>query len=412
MEPERRLLGADFVRACACLTVVLHHLVQRMGFSGDFAYLGWMRIFGIIGGLGVAMFFVLSGFLLSRPFWQALERGQPMPSLRVYALRRGARIIPGYWLALTVTFMLSFSVFGFELDGWLWLRYGAGLLLVSDWHWTTLFPVEINGPLWSIGFEVTAYVLMPLGFWLIWWMAQSIRRASMLLPLWLGVIVLSLSAHWLFANLVQVDAVNAGWDHGMQGGAKAWMPRINPFSMFAIFAIGALAGGVQVRLARYRSGVFDGLSLLAFLAAGWAIWLSYLGGSVESFGVLGVPYEFPWLPLALGAVLAVTPSTVVIGRVLDNRIVRYLATISFGIYVWHYVVIELIAKFCFPELSRGAHGLHVFVPGSLLAIAISIVIATLSYHRLERPVINWARAFEGKFPKAPSSSLKTRQSAN
>jgi peptidoglycan/LPS O-acetylase OafA/YrhL len=394
MDADRRLLGADFVRACACFVVVFHHLVQRMGFSADIAYLGWMQIFGVIGGLGVAMFFVLSGFLLARPFWQALERGQPMPSLRVYALRRGARIIPGFWLALTVTFVLTFTVFGFPLDGWLWLRYGAGLLLVSDWHWTTLFPVEINGPLWSIGFEVTAYVLLPLGFGLIYLAARKLRSSWALLALWLGAIALALGAHWLFANLVRVDTVDAGWDHGMQGGAKVWMPRINPFSMFAIFAIGALAGGLQVRLAHYRSWMFDILSLLALVATGWSIWQVFIAGSVESFAVLGVPYDFPWLPLALGLLLAATPSSMLVGRVLDNGVVRYLAQVSFGIYVWHYVMIELIAKYWFPELGRGAHGLQVFITGSLAVIAISIVVAHLSYHRLERPVINWARGLE------------------
>lgn len=394
MAVENRLLGADFVRACACFVVVFHHLVQRMGFSADFAYLGWLKIFGIIGGLGVAMFFVLSGFLLARPFWQALERGEPMPSLKVYALRRGARIIPGFWLALTVTFVLSFTVFGFPLDGWLWLRYGAGMLLLSDWHWTTLFPVELNGPLWSIGFEVTAYVLLPLGFWLIYRTARRVRSGLALLALWLVVIALALGAHWLFVNLVQVDQVDAGWDHGMQGGAKAWMPRINPFSMFAIFAIGALAGGLQVRLARHRSWVFDVLSLVALAATGWTIWQTFLGGNVESFAVLDVPYTFPWLPVALGTVLAVTPSTLWLGRVLDNRVVRYLAQISFGIYVWHYLVLELIAKFWFPELGRGAHSLQLFMTGGLAVIAISILIADLSYRRLERPVINWARGLE------------------
>ena len=394
MDADRRLLGADFVRACACFVVVGHHLVQRMGFSRDFAPIGWLGMFDIIGGLGVAMFFVLSGFLLARPFWLALEQGGPMPSLKVYALRRGARIIPGFWLALTVTFVLSFTAFGFSLDGWLWLRYGAGLLLVSDWHWTTLFPVELNGPLWSIAFEVTAYVLLPLGFWLVYLVARRVGNGLVLLAVWLGVIALALGAHWLFVNLVQVDQANAGWDHGMQGGAKAWMPRINPFSMFAIFAVGALAGGVQVRLARYRHGLFDGLALLALAATGWAIWQSFLGGTVESFALLGVPYAFPLLPLALGAVLTVTPSSVVIGRMLDNRAVRYLAQISFGIYVWHYLVIELIAQFVFPQLLLGAHDPAIFITGSLAVITISILVADVSYHRLERPVIDWARGLE------------------
>lgn len=392
---ESRLLGADFVRACACFIVVLHHLVQRMGFSGDFVALGWMRIFGVIGGLGVAIFFVLSGFLLARPFWKALAQGEQMPSLRVYALRRAARIIPGFWLALTVTFVLSFTVFGFPLDGWLWLRYAAGLLLVSDWHWTTLFPVELNGPLWSIGFEVTSYVLLPLGFGLLYLVARGVRHSGAMLGLWLGVIALALVAHWLFANLVQVDAVDADFGHGLQGGAKSWMPRINPFAMFAIFAIGALAGGVQVRLARHRAGLFDALALLALAATGWAIWAVFVGDSVESYGLLGVPYGYPFLPLAVGAVLALTPSSVWLGGALDNRLARFLAQISFGIYVWHYLVIELAIRFGVAGPLPGPAEMGRFVYGAALVIASTIGIATASFRWLENPVIRWARGLEG-----------------
>ena len=93
---ENRLLGADFVRATACLTVLFHHLAQRMSWQEDLGFIEWFRLFAQMGTFGVAMFFVLSGFLLSRPFWQALDAKGPMPSLRVYAMRRAARILPGY----------------------------------------------------------------------------------------------------------------------------------------------------------------------------------------------------------------------------------------------------------------------------------------------------------------------------
>ena len=102
---QNRLAGADFVRATACLLVLGHHLVQRL--SPQAMPRGTSQLFQFIltGAYGVSAFFVLSGFLLARPFWLALDSGEPMPSLHTYALRRAARIIPGYWVALTVTFV-------------------------------------------------------------------------------------------------------------------------------------------------------------------------------------------------------------------------------------------------------------------------------------------------------------------
>lgn len=398
---DRRLLGADFVRASACFVVLFHHLAQRIEPRSELGRLEVSQVFNSVGGFGVAMFFVLSGFLLARPFWQAMDAGQPLPSLRIYALRRAARIVPGFWLALTVTFVLSITVFRFAPDGWLWLRYVSGLLLVSDWHWTTLFPVEINGPLWSIGFEVTSYVLMPLGMALLFrfglgrmpgWMGMVARRLA-----WLLVIGAAFGAHWVFTATVVVDPARRGWQFGLQGGAKTWMPWFNPFGFFAMFAIGSLAGGLQVALARYRSVLFDVIALLALAGAGWLVWLDGLEGGGEFYGLLRVPYEFPLFHLLIGLVLATAPSSRVLGQALDNRLVSYLAQISFGIYVWHYLVLELVRVYWLPEIDHGGISDPVtFLVGSAVVTGITMAIATLSYRWLEAPIMAWARRFEGR----------------
>ncbi|HEY9013408.1 MAG TPA: acyltransferase family protein, partial [Devosia sp.] len=197
---DSRLLGADFIRAAACLTVLFHHLAQRMKWGADLGFIEWFRVFADVGTFGVAMFFVLSGFLLARPFWQALDKGEPMPSLRTYAMRRAARILPGFWLALAVTFILSITVFGARVDGQLILRFLAGFFLVADWHWVTLFPVEINGPLWSISFEVTSYVLLPLGLAGLFLVRDATGRGWQSRLFWLVAIGLALVAHWLFVT--------------------------------------------------------------------------------------------------------------------------------------------------------------------------------------------------------------------
>src|SRR5690606_11727446 len=119
---DSRLAGADFVRAAACLMVVGHHIAQRI--SPDILTPGQQGLaMGVqMFAFGVAAFFVLSGYLLARPFWLALDRGEPMPSLRTYAIRRGARILPAFWLNLTIVFVLSFTLLGTPFDTTLLLR--------------------------------------------------------------------------------------------------------------------------------------------------------------------------------------------------------------------------------------------------------------------------------------------------
>ena len=160
---DNRLAGADFVRALACLMVLAHHVAQRL--SPRFLEPEQVQIMQLttMGSLGVCAFFVLSGYLLSRPFWVAMDADQAMPSLRTYAIRRSARILPGFWLALTVAFVMSFTVLRFPFDGQLVLRYVAGFFGVSALHWMTWFPVEFDQPLWSIGAEIFSYALLALG---------------------------------------------------------------------------------------------------------------------------------------------------------------------------------------------------------------------------------------------------------
>lgn len=314
-----------------------------------------------------------------------------MPSLRIYALRRAARILPGFWLALVVSLVFSVTVSGSPLDGEHIIRFVAGLLLVSDWHWLTLFPVDNNGPLWSIGFEVTSYLLLP--FCLAVLFALGLRGWPARLA-WLGVIAAVLALHWLVVQWAPIDEVERGWDHGLVGGAKAWMPRFNPIGFFGIFALGALAAGVQVQFANMRHWLFDLMGLLAIAATGWLM-ASHIGGLNEGFGFLGVPYGYPWMPLAIGMALVVLPSSVLVGRLLDNQVSRFIAQISFGIYIWHFLIIGLMARLLPPSFQTGGeYGWTIWLWSSAIAIAVSVIVATLSFHLLEQPVVRWARRLE------------------
>ena len=390
-----RLLGADFVRASACLMVLGHHLAQRLDPDILPTTVRPLYIFVLKGSFGVAVFFVLSGYLLARPFWQALDSGEPMPSLRIYALRRAARIVPGFWLALTVTFVLSITVFAVPLDWSLAVRFLAGLFVVSDWHWSTLFPVEFNGPLWSIGFEVTSYALLPFCLAFLFWIRPWIAGAWTRRLLWVAIVVLIVSIHWLIVRHLPMDRSNAGWQFGLQGGAKVWVPRFNPFGFFAIFAIGALAGGVQIRLARLRSPIFDVAALAGVTIALWSMAASIGDREGEGFGLADLPYRFPVFPLAVGLILATLPSSVLLGRLTDNPVSIYVARVSFGLYVWHYLVIEIVREVWVPDLAyQQIHSTRLWLGVCAIVVVISLAIATASFYMIERPFIRWARGRE------------------
>jgi peptidoglycan/LPS O-acetylase OafA/YrhL len=392
---DNRLNGADFVRAAACLMVLAHHVAQRVSPE---VLGGWapVSISVQMFAFGVAAFFVLSGYLLSRPFWLALDDGRPMPNLGTYALRRAARVAPGFWLALTVSFVLSITVLGVALDGTLVLRFVAGLAFVADFHWLTWFPVEFNAPLWSIGCEVTSYALMPLCLWLLFSRRELRGWPGRLV--FVGMIALVV---WVQSVIVQYPPERAGrgWEFGLVGGAKWWWPNYNPVGFFAVFAVGVLAAGVQVRLARLRSIGFDALALAGLGLAVWSLTMSF--PVADAYGLAGIPYGFPLFPIGVGVFLVAMPQARLLGRITDNAPVAYVAKVSFGVYVWHYLLMEIVRVLWNPNyVYWGMQDVGQWAIISLAVVALAFAIATLSYRWVEAPAMRWARRLEGKRTEA------------
>ncbi|HUH77273.1 MAG TPA: acyltransferase, partial [Devosia sp.] len=333
----------------------------------------------------------LSGFLQARPYWQALNAGEPLPPPLSYALDRAARLIPAFWLALTVSFIAGLTIFGVVPDGGTWLRYMAGLLLVAPWHWSTLYPVEVNAPLWLIGFIAMSHALLAVGFWSIQAVTKRRGPGHDARILWVGVIASALAAHWLFVSLVGADPRQIGNAYGLQDGARSLAPWFNPFSFFAMFAIGVLAAGVRVQMGRKRGLRFDMIALLAITAAMGMIWNT--GGRTNEafYGWLQVPFEFPLFHLLIGTILAVMPSTYALGRLLDAQPIQFFSRIALGIYLWHYLVLEIVHFYWAPDFTLGGMTDPArYFTFCALVIAITIAIATLSRHFLEQPAINWA----------------------
>lgn len=398
---DTRLAGADFVRALACLMVVAHHVAQRIAPEALPPEGMWAALGFTMGAFGVAAFFVLSGYLLARPFWLALDKSERMPSLRTYALRRAARILPGFWLALTVTFLLSFTVLRFPFDGILVLRYLAGMFLVSGFHWLTWFPVEFNGPLWSLGAEIISYAALPLCLVLLFRLPFRGWGARLV---WLAIVAAIVGLQFLALAFLQPDEFQRGWEFGTVGGAKFWWPSYSPFGFFAIFAIGALAAGVQVMVARLRSGWFDLLALagLALAIGTMAVFFPV----AEGYGVANIPYGFPWFPLGVALILIGTPSSAALFRLTELAPIAYVARVSFGVYVWHFLLMEIVRVLWQPRyVYWGMTNVSAWAWISFAIVVLSFFIATLSYALLEEPVIRWARGLERRpTPNAPTLS--------
>ena len=390
----RRLTGADGLRAFAALWVVFSHLFQRLLLPAQAPWLQDVQLLAMKGGYGVSIFFVLSGLLLSTPFWRAYLTGAPFPRIGRYVRRRVARIAPGFYASLIVSFLVSLI---FVPDApYRLIRLISGLTFTSGFHWVTFFPVPINGPLWSIGFEVVSYVLMPLAMWGLFRLRR--RSGRIALGWWLGVLALVVLANqWIVTNLVP-SAEGRGWQYGDVGGAKEWMPSYNPVGFFAHFCLGIAAAAAitwwQLRRNGRRHWGFDALAASALVGGAALVWVNreppeptYL----DNFQ--GQPYLFPsFATLVAVALIGLTYSTV-LGRIVDNRFARYTARVSFGIYIWHYLLLEGVAQATggqFVYFGIADPWQHLML--SAVVLALTYAVASASWYWLEKPILysRWA----------------------
>jgi len=392
MPVKHRLGGADGVRALACLMVMAHHACQRLNLPAQAPWVQEGQLFLLTGAAGVGVFFVLSGYLLSTPFWKAWGEGGDRPSLATFGLSRWARIAPSFWVNLTLTFVLSLT-FVPDAPNLVW-RFVSGLTFTSSLTWQTMFPVEINGPLWSIGYEVFSYALLAL-FLFLWFLVPGKRTVVKGLGFWVGVFALTVAGHLLVLALGQTDPVLKGWQFGLSGGAKYWWPAYNPVGFFATFVVGVFAAGVTNALGRATpptkpGWLWDALVVAALVA--WALLLWILRKQPDfAFSWPLQPYYFPTFALLVGAVLALAPHTRFMKFVLDNPVARFIATISFGLYIWHYLFLEG-SQLIWPDVHYfGIHNLGDWALkiGSIYAAA--LVVATLSWYFFEKRIVEWSQ---------------------
>lgn len=310
--------------------------------------------------LGLVLFFVLSGFLLSRPWFAAALGSRGRPSLRRYIRARAARIVPAYYAALVGSIVLLWG-----LAGTPGLRLPpAGELPLYFLFAQNLSPasvMKLNPPMWTLVVEVSFYALLPA----IGWLALRCpprRRVQALVPL--ALLTLGVLYNWAIAG------------RGLSMTFSKTLAAMLPYFALGMLAAVAVHGRELGPIAR-RTLIGVGAALVAADALVKAV-ASARG--VDATSLFVVTRD---VGAAAGFALVVAAiATAPHGRVVGSRVLAGLGTISYGFYLWHVPVL----------LALRGHGLLPLDPvlGSVVALAPALAVAALSWVALERPVMRWA----------------------
>ena len=380
--------GADGFRAVACLLVLFHHLTQKMNPDSAPSWFSSIHHFGMRGEVGVSLFFVLSGALLSYPFWISFINGTSHPSIKKYSIARVARIVPATWLNLILCTLIALYFYDIPVNFNMLI---SGLLFINSYHYSTFFPAELNGPLWSIGLEVSCYVILPFLLYPIIKKTGSFLKAfaTIVFVLFLLQVVVN---PWVIKTFMTSED-GKGWDKGLVGGAKAWLPYWNVNSFFSQFLVGSIAALV---IARFRKNIkpdsilFDIAGAGLLLAAVAVVGVRLIPGSPDS--LTKQAYLSPIYAIIMAAALVCIAMSRYAYKVVDNALFVWISKISFGVYLWHQVVQNILQR-SFKEsyVYFGITDIGQWTRLSLIVIAIAVAIASLSWYFFEKPILQRAR---------------------
>jgi peptidoglycan/LPS O-acetylase OafA/YrhL len=379
----------DGLRAVAALSVLVTHTAFLSGFNGK----------GLPGAItarldvGVALFFVISGFLLYRPFVAARMDGRRPPRTGLFFRRRALRILPAYWLALTVLGLLWPKLDQVDSGHW-WAYYGLLQDLRIPW---------ISGGLqatWSLCVEAQFYLLLPLYALLCArWLADRSpavqARAEYGLLALLG--ALSLWVRTLSFADPSPDVVSS-----TIAGTFLW------FTAGMVFAVASARWHAEPL--HRRPAV-----LRAVAARPGAAWIA---AAVLLLGVtqIGMPttditsyddrdWYFGHLFYAAIAACFAAPAMLgepggarsdVPARILSRRPVAWLGLVSYGIFLWHQPLTEQLLR----VQDWTSHGS--FLVYTAVVAGLATACATASYYLVERPLLRF------KDPRPPAAPQRPR----
>jgi len=391
----------DGYRAIGIFGVTLFHVLT---ISGTFGLLGgWFLPVLVRGALpsSVVILFVVSGFVVYLP---TVASGGRFGSVGAYAIRRAARILPAYWLALGVALILLATVSdssGIPGAGPILTHLAvlqAPALLVSS-----NFPLGLGviAPVWTLSLEIGFYIVLP--FIAAWYF----RRPFVGLLASAAIVVL-----WHFgaqhagslASLVGIDLSSAA-------RTRIALNYESELPSYAIaFGAGMTGAWLYVRLRdRWSAEALAPYALRATLVAVLALGMftyiaghDYLDNPLTLHRSLAVELG---LPLTLAAVLvavALAPSWV--QRPFGNRAIRWLADISYGVFLIHFAVIWFaLREFSLPQDGSA----WAAIAWTALVFPVSLFYAYLSARLLEQPVRRWAHRFGRRVQAEPEPSPAT-----
>jgi peptidoglycan/LPS O-acetylase OafA/YrhL len=314
---KHKLSGLDHLRAFAIVFVFLFHY-QFYGHPE------WENEIGSFGWTGVDLFFVLSGFLIAGQLFSTIARGKSI-AIKEFFIKRFFRIIPPYLAVITlyalVPFLREREHFA-ALWKYLTFTFNFGL----DLHQTGTFTHA-----WSLCVEEQFYLILPLMFWLFNYLKAGKKAIYLIAALFIGGFVIRYAGwHYFIEPQLSGDGIGAVWNEFI------YYPTYNRLDGLLI---GVSIAGIYTFYPHIKGKASKYSHVL--MLTGFAILIvSYFVATPQaSFST--TMWGFPLISVGYGLVVAAVVSPGNVLYKLTSKITAQIATLSYGIYLIHKLMIHL-----------------------------------------------------------------------
>ncbi len=331
-----------------------------------------------LGELGVTMFFVLSGFLISRILMKSRENFKDQPAgfkkyLRKFLIRRTIRIFPVYYLSLLVLFLLGVpEVHQF----WPWLVfYGTNIYMAVNEAW-----MGSVDHLWSLAVEEQVYIFFP--FLIFFVPKQNLRNIFIAL----GILAILIRCFFYLSGkswIVSYVTMPACLDSFALGGIMGWMQLYKNDTFNKLFS--------KTWLVLLSLGVWLGVYFLSK-------YIEYHTEPAQRYNIVKIVFDRLSASVFCFFLIgkAILGFSGVMASFLENRISVYLGKISYGIYLYHNFIYNHYHSGPNHPVERLLNKIYSLFPSLqnqqlvqvVVVTALTIMVASVSWHFFEKPINN------------------------
>ncbi len=331
-----------------------------------------------IGELGVTMFFVLSGFLITRILMLSRDKLKDQPDgfkkyIRKFLIRRTIRIFPVYYLCILILYIIGVPSVRDHL-GWLVL-YGTNIYMAINEGW-----MGSVDHLWSLAVEEQVYLIFPF-------LIFFVPRKHLLTTLGvMGVFSVLLRLYFYLTGkswIVSYVSMPACLDSFALGGLMAWLQLNKPKTFTAVFS---------------QKWLVVASMALWYLVYYWSVQLGLQFDPVNKYNVVKIVGDR--LAASVFSFFLIGSAAVgyhgLMAIFLENPVSVYLGKISYGIYLYHNFVFNHYHSYTVPNhpVVRFFNKVYRHFPDLqnypsfqiLVVIALTILVASISWHFFEKPI--------------------------